>query len=194
MNRTTILLVCAGALLFGVGALFGTDQTAIVDSINSPSNVILGSPLYPGYVAIVAPDSGTQATQPVQGVVGGVPLPSDTTPGDLNSTVQHYIVATTAGAIVDSGTFVGVNVCNEGTLTAWWQLFNGQNAIDAGGTNDAGTVPTIIPLRVPAGACASLNEPQNLAAKNSVWYSSSTQGLLTVDASPQSMSVDYIGR
>ena len=114
----------------------------------------------------------------------------DTTPGDLNNTIIANTVATSAGVVIDSGaahSFVFSNVQNEGTLTGWWQLFCGQSTIDAGGVNDAGTVPTIS-LRCPAGTFCNVNEPQPCAG-GGVWYSSSTQGILTVDAGVQNMNV-----
>lgn len=144
-----------------------------------------GTPSHPTPVAIsgTSPDGGTAAPQPV-----------DTTPGDLLTTVVHFVVATTQGVVkASSGTFVGANCSNEGTATGWVQVYFGQTVPDAGGTANEGTAPSIVPLRVPAGAMVSIVEPQPMV-DGGVWYSSSTQGLLTVDAGVPNMACDFMVR
>lgn len=131
----------------------------------------------------------TGAAQPLV----GIPAPIDTAVGDLQSSVASFAVATSAGVVKDAGGyFIGANACNEGTSTAWLQFYN-QTALDAGGTNDAGTAPSMVPLRIPAGACASVNEPQ-VFSNGIVWYSSSVQGVVTIDAGTQNLAVDTIYR
>lgn len=147
-------------------------------------------------LAACNPDShnlGSATIAPSVTITGTVQV--DTTLGDLKSTVVPWTVATSAGVIADAGTasFVKAIVQNEGTLTAWWQLFCGQTALNAGGLNDAGATP-VISLRCPAGSyCVNPDEPQPCAG-GMAWYSSSTQGLVTVDAGTQAMNVHLVIR
>jgi hypothetical protein len=163
----------------------------IVDTQNQGAN-ILGNADHPMFVSSAGVDGGGGTTLVTNDA--GNPVPSDTVPGDQLNTVVHFIVATGAGSVPDAGVFIGANVCNEGASTAWWQIFFGQTTIDAGGTADAGTSPSVIPVRIPSGSCANLNETQTITGGAAVWYSSSTQGLLTVDAGVSNMSVDLVRR
>jgi hypothetical protein len=109
----------------------------------------------------------------------------------LNQAVVQNVSAS-SGVLVDGGLHyvIAATVTNEGTSTAWWQLYSGQTVADAGGTNDAGTVPTL-QIRCPAGTICGLPATQSpVLVDGGVWYSSSTAGLLTVDAGTQSMTVN----
>lgn len=146
-------------------------------------------------VAVVGPVSVVfDAAAATVGIAGTVPV--DTVPGDLTNTVTHFVAGTSAGLFkVDAGpgTFVGANFCNVGTIAGYFQVFFGQTLLDAGGTADAGTVPSLVTVYLTAGQCASLNEVQAFY-DGGAWYSSSTQPLLTIDAGVPNLSVDIIQR
>lgn len=118
--------------------------------------------------------------------------PVDTTAGDINNVSVVQNTPATAGVLIDAGTryVVAANWTNEGTSTGWAQVFCGQTVPDAGGTNDAGTAPAI-QVRCPAGTiCGTgrLVAPVSCGV-GAVWYSSSTAGLLTVDAGVPNMTL-----
>jgi hypothetical protein len=120
---------------------------------------------------------------------------TDEVKGQLNSIVKVTAVATSQAVVsVDAGTFITANACNEGSATAWLQFYN-MGALDAGSLVDAGNAPAILPLRLPPGSCGTLTEPNTTAFPGGItWYSSSNQGVLTVDAGISNMSVDVTYR
>ena len=172
------------------GTATNANPVVVVDGPNQGA-IILGVASNPLFVTSTGEaDGGGASTVTVSGVAQ-----VDTTPGDLKSTVVPWTVATSAGLIADAGTvsFVKAVVQNEGTLTAWWQLFCGQTTLDAGGLANSGLTPTIS-MRCPAGSyCVDPDEPQPCAG-GMAWYSSSTQGLVTVDAGTQAMGVHLVIR
>ena len=120
---------------------------------------------------------------------------TDEVKGQLNSIVKVTPVATSQAVVsVDAGTFITANACNEGASTAWLQFYN-MGALDAGSLVDAGNAPAILPLRLPPGSCGTLTEPNTTAFPGGItWYSSSNQGVLTIDAGISNMSVDVTYR
>lgn len=154
----------------------------LADGVTSSANLlgIAGNPMVTtgggGYVTV---DGGTVQTDPIPQAIA------------LNQAVVQNTLAS-AGVLVDGGShyLVSVTVTNEGLSTAWWQAYSGQTVPDAGGTNDAGTVPTV-QMRCPGGTICGLDLSTSPVLLNgAVWYSSSTPALLTVDAGTQSMTVN----
>jgi hypothetical protein len=131
----------------------------------------------------------------VQGVSGGTPLSSDPTAGELaNSFVVSNIAAAGAAMITDAGNqttvnFQEVDFYNTTTALAYWQLFCPQGAaLDAGGINAAGTVPSLS-IPCPAGnILCSYRLPQSLTGP-CAWYASWNQANLFVDAGAPTLSV-----
>ena len=161
----------------------------IVDGPNQGATILGASTANP----LIVSATGVGGTVTVNND-GSAPVPVDTTPGEQLSAVVHFVAAVGAGSVPDASTFVGANICNRGVAAAYWQFYCGQVAIDAGGTADAGTAPCIIDPYLPPNACTYLTEVQTITGGAAVWYSSSTQGLLTVDAGVSNMSVDLVRR
>ena len=171
---------------------------ATAPGMASPVNIVDGPNQGATILGTIANPLQVTSTGAGGGVIvvndAGNPMPVDTTPGEQLSTVVHFVAAVGAGSVPDAGTFVGANICNRGAAPAYWQFYCGQVAIDAGGTADAGTAPCIIDPYLPPNACTYLTEVQPITGGAAVWYSSSTQGILTVDAGVSNMSVDLVRR
>lgn len=166
----------------------------IVDGPNQGANILGADSVHPIFTTSTGTtDGGASSTVTIQND-GGNPVPVDTTAGDLLSTTVHFVAAVGQGSLPDAGTFVAANFCNPGPSGAWLQFFFGQLAPDAGGTNDAGTVPSLVTPYVPPLGCGNLTEAQLITGGAAVWYSSSTQSPLTVDAGIQNLSVDVVRR
>lgn len=166
------------------------------DGVTSSSN-LLGVASNPIVVTELGTTDGGGSLVVSQGDGGGKvnAWATDEVKGQLNSIVSVNAVATSQAVVsVDAGTFITANACNEGSATAWLQFFN-MSALDAGSLVDAGNAPAIIPLRLPPGSCGTLTEPNTTAFPGGItWYSSSNQGVLTVDAGISNMSVDVTYR
>ena len=133
----------------------------------------------------------------VQGVSGGTSVPVDPTAGDLLNTRFVSNTTITSTILWDAGStfhLVAFRATNEGALTAWPQIYCGQSSLDAGGTADAGTAPSY-QIRCPAGTPCDWQMPSSTTCgPGATLYSSSTVGLLTVDAGQQAMTYEAVVR
>ena len=124
------------------------------------------------------------------------PAPGDPTAGDLLNSRYVQNTTSTGGVIYDAGThnLVAGRFYNAGALSAVGQVYCGQCALDAGGTSDAGTAPSV-QLACPAGTPCDWQMPSTTTCGPCAsWYSSSTIGLLTVDAGQQAMTSEWVYR
>ena len=131
-----------------------------------------------GYVTV---DGGTVQTDPIPLAIA------------LNIPVVTN-AATSVFTLVDSGPphyLLRMTVTSAASQTAWWQCYSGQTVPDAGGTNDAGTVPTI-EIQCPAQTiCGLPTDTAPIYFDGGVCYGSTTQGLLTVDAGAPKFTIPF---
>lgn len=170
----------------------GTGTTTIACDAGNCQVAVVG-------IVPVTFDAGNAATA----IVGIVPVSfdggsaytgADLVPGDLSSSISATTQATSSALVkAQAGTFILANACNEGTVLAWLQFYNAQ-ALDAGGLDAAATAPKILPLRLAAGACGSLREPNAGFTNGIVWYSSLSQGLVNNPGGSAPMAVDVTYR